>query len=121
RLDRDGWASSIPRDGIAVQVLLIRRESGVANGRNLCLVTPHLAAYPPVRKLPLRLPRTTRYTLEGAPRIPEYRILGRLRESYDFEVRVDVNRRHPGARLLRLAQAVVAAISFPRWPNRAHC
>jgi hypothetical protein len=121
RLDSGGWASAIPRDGIAVQVFLIRRESGVSRGLDLCLVTPHLDAYPLVTTLPLRLPRTTRDTLEGSRGIPEYRIFGRLGESYDFEVRVDVNRRHPTARRLRLARAAVAAIRFPRWPNRARC
>src|SRR5207253_11121038 len=70
RATSGGWASAIPNDGIAVEVLLIRRQPGAATALNLCRVTPHLAAYPLVRKLPLRLPRATTNTLEGAPRIP---------------------------------------------------
>ena len=116
-----GWAGSIPRDGIAVSVYVIRREVGAATGLNLCRYTPHLSAYPLVRRLPLRLPSTTTATLEGAPKIPEYRVFGRIGESYNFEVRVDINRAHPGAALLKAAQRAVSAISFPRWPNKDHC
>jgi hypothetical protein len=116
-----GWAGSMPRDAIAVSVYLIRREVGSATGLNLCRYTPHLGVYPLVRKLPLRLPSTTTATLEGAPNIPEYRVFGRIGESYNFEVRVDVNNPHPSAALLKAAQSAVSAISFPRWPNRKNC
>jgi hypothetical protein len=116
-----GWAAAIPRGGIAVEVLLIRREPGAATGLDLCRVTPHLASYPLVRRLPLRLPATTSATLEGSPDVPEYRIFGRIGESYDFEVRVDVRSRRPAAALLAVAQRAVAAIRFPRWPNRERC
>ena len=125
-----GWAPLMPRDGIAVGVFLIRRETGSATGLNLCRSTPHLGicrstphlgAYPLVGRLPLRLPSTTTATLEGAPRIPEYRVFGRVGESYNFEVRVDVNNPHPSAGLRRTAQRVVSSIDFPRWPNKEHC
>lgn len=111
----------MPRNGIAVEVLLIRREVDGATGLNLCRYTPHLDTYPLVRKLPLRLPATTSSTLEGAPKVPEYRVLGRIGESYNFEVRVEINNPHPDAALLSTAQHVVSAIRFPRWPNRANC
>ena len=116
-----GWAGSMPRDGIVVSVYLIRREVGSATGLNFCRYTPHLGVYPLVRKLPLRLPSTTTATLEGAPNIPEYRVFGRIGESYNFEVRVDVNNPHPSAAPLNAAQSAVSAISFPRWSNRANC
>ena len=116
-----GWAGSMPRDGIAVSVYLIRREVGAATGLNLCRYTPHLSAYPLVRKLPLHLPSTTTATLEGAPKIPEYRVFGRISESYNVEVRIDINDPRPGAALLSAAQRAVSAISFPRWPNKDRC
>jgi hypothetical protein len=116
-----GWGNSIPRDGIAVQVLLIRRQVGRPTNINLCHVTPHLAAYPLVQGLPLRLPRTTTATFEGSPKIPEYRVFGRVGESYNFEVRVDINTPHPPAAMLNTAQHAVTAINFPRWPNPLRC
>jgi hypothetical protein len=116
-----GWAGAMPRDGIAASVYLIRRDVGAATGLNLCRYTPHLSAYPLVRKLPLHLPSTTTDTLEGAPNIPEYRVFGRIGESYNVEVRVDINNPRPGAALLSAAQRAVSAISFPRWPNKDRC
>jgi hypothetical protein len=115
-----GWARSLPRDGIVVSVYLIRRNPGKTVG-NLCGRTPHLRDYPLVRKLPLRLPRTTTHTFEGADDIPEYRIFGRIGESYNFEVRVVIARHRPTGALLAAAQHVVAAIRFPRWPTPARC
>jgi hypothetical protein len=115
-----GWAGSLPRDGIVVSVNLIRRNPGNAVG-NLCGRTPHLRDYPLVRKLPLRLPRTTTHTLEGADDIPEYRIFGRIGESYNFEVRVMIDRQRPTRVLLAAAQRGVSAIRFPRWPTPARC
>jgi hypothetical protein len=88
---------------------------------NLCRRTPHLADYPLVRKLPLHLPRTTAHTFEGADNIPEYRILGRIGESYNFEVRVVIDRHRPTRALLAAAQRGVSAIRFPRWPTPARC
>ena len=116
----DGWASHMPRGGIAVTVLLIRREPGSATGANLCRTAPHLPGHPP-RRLPLHLPATTTATLEGAPGTPEYRVFGRFRDSYAFEVRVDIRDPHPTAALLATARRVVAGIVFPLWPSRTHC
>jgi hypothetical protein len=114
-----GPAGSMPRDAVLVNVFLIRSNPGKQSG-SLCGRTPHLAGYPPVRSLPLQLPTTTTATLDG-PAWPEYRVFGRLGESYNFEVRVDVSNRHPSAKLLRLARLVVAAIDFPRWPRPTTC
>ena len=63
---------------------------------------------------------TTKATLEGSA-WPEYRTFGRLGESYNFEVRVDISSRRPSAELLRLARLAVAAIKFPRWPTPTTC
>jgi hypothetical protein len=87
-----GWASALPRNGIAVDVFFVRD-------------TP---AYPPLR---LRLPRTTRFVLDGAPDTPEYRIRGRVR-GHNVEVRVDIRSPHPSRRELRVAARVVGAIRF---------
>lgn len=117
--DALGPAGSLPRDGIFVHVLLLRRASGRARV-NLCHRTPHLRGFPLVRP-PLRLPRATTDVLEGAPTVPEYRIFGRIDESYDVDLRVDVSRRRPTARQLAVAARVVAAIHFPRWPTPRRC
>lgn len=114
-----GPAGSLPRDAIFVNVLLLRRSPGRARV-DLCHRTPHLRGFPLVRP-PLRLPRATTDVLEGAPDVPEYRIFGRIDESYDVDLRVDVSRRRPTARQLALAQRVVAAIRFPRWPALRRC
>jgi hypothetical protein len=115
----DGPGGSMPRNAILVNVSLIRSNPGKQTG-NLCGRTPHIAGYPPVRSLPLRLPTTTAATFEGTA-WPEYRAFGRLGESYNFEVRVDISNRHPSAELLRLARFAVIAIEFPRWPTPSTC
>ncbi len=115
-----GWAGSLPKDGTVVSVYLIRRNPGRRVG-NLCGRTPHLPDYPLVRKLPLHLPRTTVHTFEGADDIPEYRIFGRIGESYNFEVRVVIDRHRATRALLATAQRVVSAIRFPHWPTPARC
>lgn len=74
-----------------------------------------------MRSLPLRLPRTTTATFEGSPEIPEYQVFGRIGESYNFEVRVDINTPRPSAAMLNTAQHAVAAIDYPRWPNPLRC
>ncbi|MGZ4358981.1 MAG: hypothetical protein ACXVZW_04255 [Gaiellaceae bacterium] len=111
---------SLPPNGILVWVRLFRMPP--ARGRpNLCRQTPHLPGYPLVRALPLRLPRVTSSTLEGSPRIPEYHLFGRIGESYDIELRVDIRNPRPPAQLLAEAQRVVDAIRFPSWPRRSRC
>src|SRR5438105_7663483 len=79
RQNPTGWAPNMPRNAIAVSVILIRRS--LDPGTNLCLRTPHERDFPP-RRLPLRLPRTTTHRLEGEPGVLEYRVFGRIGESY---------------------------------------
>ena len=87
-----GWAFSIPRDGIAVNVFFVRDT-------------------PPYPRLRLRLPASTKFALDGAPGIPEYRIHGRV-DGHNVEVWVDIRRLQPTASELRLAQQVVSALRF---------
>jgi hypothetical protein len=115
----DGPGGSIPRNAILVNVSLIRSNPGKRTG-SLCSRTPHLAGHPPIRNLPLQLPSTTTATLDGT-RWPEYRAFGRLGNSYNFEVRVDISNRHPSPKLLDLARRVVAGIRLPRWPTPTIC
>ena len=87
-----GWALSIPRNGIVVHVFFIRDT-------------------PPYPTLRLRLPASTKFTLEGAPGVLEYRIHGRVRR-HNVEVWVDIRRFHPTTSQLRIAQQVVSALRF---------
>jgi hypothetical protein len=87
-----GWATSMPRNGIAVQVLFPNE-------------TPR---YPRLKLVMRRSPATT---LEGAPDTPEYRIHGRI-DGHDVEVWVDIRRPHPTQKQLRLAQRAVSAVRF---------
>ena len=87
-----GWALSIPRDGIAVQVFFVRDT-------------------PPYPTLRLRLPTSTKFALEGAPGVPEYRIHGRVL-GHNVEVWVDIRRARQTTRQLRLAQQLVSALRF---------
>jgi hypothetical protein len=115
----DGPGGSIPSNAILVNVSLIRSNPGTQTG-NLCGRTPRIAGYPAVHNLPLRLPTSTTATLEGTA-WPEYRNFGRLGNSYNFEVRIDISNRHPSAELLRLARLAAATIEFPRWPTPSTC
>ena len=114
-----GWALRIPPNGIAVTVHLIRRSAD--QRANLCGSVPHWPDSPAIRRLPLHLPKTTSDRLEGTPRVLEYRVFGRMDESYNVDLRVDVNRLRPTAAMLRRAQAVVNGIRFPRWPRPKRC
>jgi len=42
-------------------------------------------------------------------------------DSYNVDLRVDVNSVHPTVAMLRTAQAVVSGIRFPRWPRLKSC
>ena len=102
-----GWAAEMPADAIAIGVGLygpVRRE----DRRN--------PLYPPVGKLPLELPSTTVYELEGSPGVPEYRAFGRLSD-YLVEVRADINNPAPGPALLKKARSVVRRVRLPDWPE----
>jgi hypothetical protein len=91
-LNSFGWAPSMPRNAIAVNVFF-------PNG------PPH---YPALR---LVMPRAPATTLEGAPDTPEYRIHGRV-DGRDVEVWIDIRRPHPTENQLRIAQLVVSALRF---------
>jgi hypothetical protein len=111
-----GWAPSMPRNGIAVSVILIRRSIDPAV--DLCRRAPHDHGFP-ARSLPLKLPKAPSNRLDGAPNVLEYRIFGRLDESYNVDLRVEINSVRPSPAMLRTAQTVVSRIRFPVWPN--HC
>jgi len=116
---RFGWALRMPRNGVVVTVHLIRRSADART--NLCRSVPHWPDSPPIRRLPLRLPRTTTDRLEGAPRVLEYRVFGRFDESYNVDLRVDVKRLRPTPAMLRRSQAIVDGIRFPHWPRPNRC
>lgn len=88
-----GWASSMPRGGIAV---------------NVHFPQPHKPHYRPLR---LVLPRRPATLLEGTRDTPEYRIFGRVR-GVDVDIFVDIRRLHPPCSDLRAAQRVVSRIRF---------
>ena len=115
-----GWANQMPAGAIAVNVILIRRAAGRSSA-NLCGHTPHLPGSPRIHRLPLRLPRTTTDRQEGQPRVLEYRLFGRMDDSYNVDLRVDVNSLHPNAGMLQAAQTVVSGIRFPSWPRLRSC
>ena len=114
-----GWALRFPPNGIAVTVHLIRRSANPH--ANLCGSVPHWPDSPEIRRLPLRLPKTTSHRLEGDDGVLEYRVFGRMDESYNVDLRVDVKRLRPTAAMLRQAQAVVNGIRFPSWPRLKRC
>jgi hypothetical protein len=89
-----GWAGSIPVNGIVVHVFFVRDS-------------------PPYPRLELRLPTTTRFTLDGSPGVREYRISGRVL-GHNVEIWTDIRSRRPALRLLRTAQRVVSALRFRR-------
>lgn len=87
-----GWATAMPRNGLAVNVFFV-------------------AGTPVYPRLRLRLPQTTRFVLKGSADTPEYRIHGRIR-GHNVEVWVDIRNSHPSRAQLRVAQRVVSAIRF---------
>ena len=115
-----GCANRMPPGAIAINVILIRRAPGKMTA-NLCAHAPSFRAYPQIRRLPLRLPGRTADRQEGQPRVLEYRVFGRMDDSYNVDLRVDVNSVHPTVAMLRTAQAVVSRIRFPRWPRLKSC
>ena len=89
-----GWASSMPRGGIAVSVRFVPRAKGTE--------------YRPLR---LVLPQHPAVLLEGTRDTPEYRIHGRVRGK-DVDISVDIRRPHPTRADLRAAQRAVSSIRF---------
>jgi hypothetical protein len=87
-----GWASVMPKGGIAVTIFVHREET---REPQLRLVMP---------KKPFTL-------LKGTKDTPEYRIHGRVR-TVDVQVWVDIRQRRPTRVELRAAQRVISAIRF---------
>lgn len=114
-----GPGDAIPANGIMIGIELLRAPAGDAKV-NLCRTAPRLRGYP-ARPLPLRLPTTTTAIFEGAPSIHEYRVFGRYDDSYNYEVRVDINDPHPSKQTLSRTQRIVSSISFPDWPTPTTC
>ena len=115
-----GPAAEIPPGGIMIQVFLLRSQDYGSPKVNLCATTPKTPEYPPLTP-PLTLPRTTTHTLEGAPGVKEFRIFGRYRDVYDFEIRADIDTRRPLGPRWFTAEAVVHGLRFPTWPLRQTC
>lgn len=106
RAGSHGWAAEMPRDAIAVTV-------GLMGPPQLHGLRTY---YAPVGEVPLRLPGKTVGTLEGYPRVPEYRV-SRRAPDYLVEVRAAINNPHPGRRLLQRAALAVERIRLPDWPR----
>ena len=93
RPNPSGWATHMPKDGIAVTVFFPNERRH---------------RYPPLRLLIPMYPATT---LEGAPDTREYRIHGRVL-GRDVEVWIDIRRPRPIPAELRAAQRVVSRLQF---------
>ena len=51
----------------------------------------------------------------------EFRVFGRYRNYYNFEVRVDVDTRRPVRPRWSVAEKVVSGLRLPTWPTRRSC
>lgn len=116
----NGPASVIPPGGTMISVTLSRDQDYPARKVNLCETTARLPQFPH-RTPPLTLPRATTDTLDGAPRVKEFRVLGRYRNSYNFEIRVDIDTRRPVNPRWLVAASVVRGLRFPQWPMDKAC
>ena len=92
RLNVHGWASVMPKGGIAVTIFVHREKT---NDHPLRLV----------------LPRRPFTELKGVPSTPEFRIHGRVRGA-EVEVWVDIRQRRPTATQLQVAQRAISSIRF---------
>ena len=97
RHSSNGWANSMPKNGIAVSVSF----------------PPGLPAGVKYRPLKLVLPKKPAATLEGAPDTPQYRIHGRI-YGHNVEIWVSIRRPTPTRTQLSEAQRVVSAIRFAK-------
>lgn len=113
-----GPAGDMPPGGIIVDVLLIRRAVGGRRSAALCRGVGPYPRYPHIRRRPLRLIDAAVGVLEGYPHVPEYRLFRTVREEYNVELRVAVNRASPDRALLREAQTVLDRLQLPHWPTR---
>ncbi len=115
-----GPASVIPPGGVIIDVTLSRDQEYRGRHVNLCRTTARLPQFP-ARTPPLTLPSTTTATLDGAPHVKEFRVLGRYRDSYNFEVRVDIDTRRPVRPRWARAETIIRELRFPRWPALQAC
>jgi hypothetical protein len=115
-----GPAAELPPGGIMISVTLLRSQDFGARKVDLCATAPRIAGYPD-RKLPLALPRSTTNTLEGAPRVNEFRVFGRYRNFYNFEIRADIDTQRSLAPRWSAAESVVSRLRFPAWPVKRTC
>jgi hypothetical protein len=116
---RAGWceADRVPRSPSNPACL---NQSYGATKVNLCQATAKLPQFPQ-RTPPLTLARTTTATLDGAPHVKEFRVLGRYRNSYNFEVRVDIDTRRPIGPRWAEAETIVSRLRLPQWPTNKTC
>jgi hypothetical protein len=104
-----------------ISILQLRSQAYGSPNVNLCHDTPNLGSGYPALAPPLNLPAKTTSTLEGSPRVEEFRIFGRYRDYYNFEVRVDIDTRRPLAASWHTADGVVRGLRFPAWPRLSDC
>jgi hypothetical protein len=119
RSSPEGPASEIPPGGILISVALLRGQT-IGARINLCETAPTLSGYPR-RTPPLTLPKTTTDTLDGAPHVKEFRVFGRYRNFYNFEVRADIDTRRQLGPRWSAAETVVRGLRFPAWPMKRTC
>ena len=70
-----GPGNAVPAGGIMIDISLLRSQANRSHRVNLCSTAPVISGYPRVT-LPLTLPKTTTATLEGTPRVKEFRVFG---------------------------------------------
>lgn len=116
----NGPASVIPPGGTMISVTLSRDQDYTTRKVNLCETTARLPQFPQ-RTPPLTLPRTTTNTLDGTPSVKEFRVLGRYRNSYNFEIRVDIDTRRTVKPRWVIAESIIRELRFPQWPTDKAC
>lgn len=115
-----GPGNVIPPGGIMIDIMLLRSQAYRSHRVDLCSTAPVIAGHPRLTP-PLTLPRTTAATSEGAPGVKEFRVFGRYRNYYNFEVRVNIDTRRPIGPRRTIAERVVSGLRFPTWPTRRIC
>lgn len=115
-----GPGNVIPPGGILIDVMLLRTNVDSSHRVNLCSTAPVMPGHPRLTP-PLTLPRATAADFQGTPRVKEFRVFGRYRNLYNFEVRVDIDTRRPVGPRWSVAERVVSGLRFPNWPTRRSC
>jgi hypothetical protein len=115
-----GPGNVIPPGGSMIDIMLLRSQAYRSHGVNLCSTAAVIAGHPRLTP-PFTLPRTTTATSDGAPGVKEFRVFGRYRNYYNFEVRVNIDTGRPIHPRWRVADRVVSGLRFPTWPTRRIC